>query len=294
MPFQPSYEVPESRHAYTFLSGRTGCLMLHGFLGSPASSRPLAQSLAEQGVTVHCPLLPGHGELPNKLYGVRREDWIAEAVESLAFLRPHCDRIFIMGHSMGTVLGAYLVSQNDDVGGMIMLAPAYQVPSKSIHLLRGLRYVMPWLYPMRFKRLHKLVRERLLDFDPALDIGDPALQAQLPEMTKVPTGAIDEMRKTLDLGRRLWPHVDTPAIIFQGEQDIAVDVDSTRKLFAQLLNADKRLVLFPTAGHELMRPFEPVHVEVWRQVQAFILSHSPVSALEPLAAATKVSEEALE
>lgn len=285
MPFQPAYHVPASRQAYTFLSGRVGCLILHGFLGSPVSSRPLAENLAEHGVMVHCPLLPGHGELPNKLYGARREEWIAEAVEALAFMRQHCTQIFVLGHSMGTVLGAYLISQNDDIRGMIMLAPAYQVPSKSIHLLRGLRYVMPWFYPLRFRRLHGLVHERLLDFDPTLDFGSPEIRAQLPEMSKVPTGAIDEMRKMLDLGRRLWPQTDVPAIIFQGEQDIAVDTDSTRKLFEQLPNADKQLVLFPSAGHELMRPFEPVHRQVWQQVLAFIRDRSSVLAVEPLVTA---------
>ena len=40
MAFEPSYEVPEDRRAYTLEAGPVGCLMLHGFLGSPISSRP--------------------------------------------------------------------------------------------------------------------------------------------------------------------------------------------------------------------------------------------------------------
>ena len=36
MPFNPTYSVPEDRRAYRLDGGSVGCLMLHGFMGSPA------------------------------------------------------------------------------------------------------------------------------------------------------------------------------------------------------------------------------------------------------------------
>jgi carboxylesterase len=248
--------------------------MLHGFMGSPASSRPLAGYLAERNISVHCPLLPGHGELPNKMYKVPREAWIAEAEEALTFLQRHCDQIFLMGHSMGTALSAHLASggnfAGDSFGGVIMLAPAYDVPDGRIQLLRVGRYVVPWIYPLKMGSLKDLAHERLLEFDPSLDFDDPAVQARLPEMSRVPTSAIDEMRKMVDAGRALWPRLDLPAIIFQGGQDIAVGLENTEKLYASLPNEDKQLIVFGDAGHELMRPFEAVHAEVWPAVYEFI------------------------
>ena len=148
MPFTPSYHVPEDRQAYSLQAGPVGILMLHGFMGSPTSSRPLADYLAERSISVHCPLLPGHGEYPNKLYQVPREAWIAEAEEGLAFLKQHCDEIFLMGHSMGTILNAHLAGQNKDIRGMIMLAPAYDVPSRAIKLMPALRHVVPMVLPL--------------------------------------------------------------------------------------------------------------------------------------------------
>ena len=41
--------------------GPVGALVLHGFTGIPASLRPLAEALADAGLTVELPLLPGHG-----------------------------------------------------------------------------------------------------------------------------------------------------------------------------------------------------------------------------------------
>jgi len=270
MPFSPTYDVPEERRAYSLEAGPVGVLMLHGFLGSPISSRPLAQNLADHGISVHCPLLPGHGQLPNKLYGFDAREWLAEAQEGLATLRERCDRIFIMAHSMGNVLGAHLVTQKDDILGMIMLAPASQLPDKRLRLMRFLRYVMPWFYPLWMKRLHPLVYERLHEFDPALDLEDPAVQERLPVLTRVPTAAIDEMRKMVESGLSLWPRLDLPVIIFQGKRDIAVDYRDTEALLESLPNPDKRIVLFDEGGHELMRPFDPIHEQVWPAVLDFI------------------------
>jgi carboxylesterase len=234
----------------------------------------LADYLAERGITVHCPLLPGHGELPEKLAGIHHEAWIAEAEEALATIRCRCDEVFILAHSMGAVLGAHLAAQAAHVRGLIMLAPLYRPPSRLISLLRVLRHVMPWFYPWRVKRLRGLTRERILDLYPDLDLEDPEVRAWLPQATRIPTGAIDEMRKMADRGRLLWPHLTLPVLIFQGERDIAVSLESTEKIYRSLASDDKELHTFPRAGHELMRPFEPAHDDVWPLVHRFIEKRS--------------------
>lgn len=270
MPFQPDYPVSEDRQAYTLEGGRVGALMLHGFMGSPTSSRPLAHHLARHGISAHCPLLPGHGELPDKLYGVQRQQWLDEAEEGFEILRQRADEIFIVAHSMGTVLGARLAMRHPEIRGMVMLAPLFKVPNRALHLLRPLRYIMPWFYPWYLKPLRRLTRERVLDLYPDLDLDDPETQAWLPRATRIPTGSIEEMRKMAAVGRRLWPELSIPAIILQGEKDIAVRPGAARAIYERLGSTDKAFHLFPHAGHELMRPFEPAHVEVWSLVLDFI------------------------
>ena len=50
MPFTPDYPVKPERQAYTEYArigdGHTGILMLHGYMGSPLSSREMAQGEA--------------------------------------------------------------------------------------------------------------------------------------------------------------------------------------------------------------------------------------------------------
>jgi carboxylesterase len=281
VPFKPNYEVKPERQAYTLEKGPVGCLMLHGFMGAPISSRPMAEYLAERGITVHCPLLPGHGELPNKLQAFPRQAWIDEAEEAFTFINQRCEKVFLMGHSMGTVLCAHLASQHKQVKGLVMLAPAFDIPDRRLLAMSVLRYVMPWFYPLKMRSLRPLVNKRILDFDPTLDLNDPAVQARLPEMTKVPTSSIDEMRKTIKMGRKLWPTLEHPSIILQGDEDEVIDLESTRRLYNMLPNPDKKLIILEGAGHELMRSFDPAHKRVWPAVLDFIMQHSSLPVTSP-------------
>jgi carboxylesterase len=274
MPFQPGYSVSEDRQAYTLPGGPVGVLMLHGFLGSPTSSRPLAHYLSQHGIAAHCPLLPGHGELPEKMYRLPRQVWLEEVEEGLVILRQQAEEIFIVAHSMGTVLGAHLANRYPDIRGMAMLAPLYKVPNRALHLMRPLRYVVPWFYPWRLKPLRRLTTERILDLYPDLDLDDPEVQTWLPQATRIPTGAIEEMNQMAAAGRRLWPQLRLPVLILQGEKDIAVRPGAARAVYERVGSADKAFHLFPRAGHELMRPFEPVHAQVWSLILDFISQRS--------------------
>lgn len=279
MPFVVSPEIPPERHAYTLAGGPVGCLMLHGFMGSPKSSRPLGEHLHAHGLTVHCPLLPGHGHLPERLREASHRAWIETAEEGLATLRQHCQEIVLIGHSMGAVLAAHLARPRHAVRALVLIAPLYQPPSRVFYLMRLLRYVQPYVYPLRFKQVDaRLIRARVLDFDPTLNLSDPEVQAWLPQATRIPTAALDEMCKMAHFGRQRWSQVQTPTLVLQGDHDPATQPGATEKLFSQLATADKQLRIFARAGHELMRSFDPAHVEAWQMIVAFIQRHTSLAA----------------
>ncbi|MBP7999117.1 MAG: alpha/beta fold hydrolase [Chloroflexi bacterium] len=284
MPFQPTYSVPPERQPYTKIGGPVGCLVLHGYMGSPKSTRPLAEFLHQHHISLHCPLLPGHGHWPDKLHRISHRDWLAEAEEALAFLRPQCQEIFIIGHSMGNVLASHLITRQGGIAGLIMLAPVFDVPDKRINWMRYLRYVMPWFNPLRSRSLTRLVKERVHDFDPTVNLDDPAIRGKLPQMVRVPTSSMDEMRRMLDVGRALWPRITIPTLILHGGHDIAAALDGARQIHRLLGSQEKQFQLFPEAGHELMRPQDPAHPQVWQHILQFIQDHSqsPGKTASPL------------
>lgn len=285
MPFEPDYDVAEARRAYTLAapnepsaSNRIGVLILHGFMGSPLSSRPLAEYLNERGIFVHCPLLPGHGHYPDKLKNATRKAWLAEVEEAHDFARRQVDDLFIIGHSMGNVLSAHVALKYNDVKGIAMLAPVIDVPDSRLRLVKYARFFLPWYYPHKSKResMQHLVRERVLDFDPSIDFDSPEFQASLPEVSRVPLAGMHEMVSTIEYGRKLWPRLNLPVRIYAGEDDVAAPPENARQIFALLPGRDKEITIFPHSGHELMRPIEPIHQTVWEAIATFILEHTSV------------------
>ena len=289
MPFQPTYDVPESRRAYTFSSPvpdgnrRMGVLALHGFLGSPLSSRPMAEYLNERGYFVHCPLLPGHGSYPDKLRGVSRRLWLAEAEEAYRLARAECDDLFIVAHSMGNVLAAHVALKFGGVRGIVMLAPVIDVPDPRLRMVKYARFFVPWYYPHKSKResMQHLVRERVLDFDPTIDFDSPEFQSRLPQVSRVPLSGMHEMVSIIEKGRKLWPRLNLPVRLHAGEDDNAAPPENARQIFALLPGSDKELHIYPDVGHELMRPFEPIHRTIWESIDTFFSKYTTEPAPPP-------------
>ena len=57
-----------------------------------------------------------------------------------------------------------------------------------------------------------------------------------------------------------------------------IDWANKQKLFGLLTNSDKAIYFFDDAGHELMRPFDPAHEQVWRLVFEFIRERSSLAS----------------
>jgi carboxylesterase len=87
-----------------------GVVVVHGFTGNPIATRPLGQRLAAEGYCVEVPLLPGHGTSVRDLAGTRYRDWRATTEHAVASLARGCDRIVIVGHSMGGTIALDLAS----------------------------------------------------------------------------------------------------------------------------------------------------------------------------------------
>lgn len=111
-------------------SGDVGILAVHGFTGSPAAIRPLAQSLHDAtGAPTSVPRLPGHG---TNLEDMASSTWLqwSEAVDQAADeLRTECEEIVIIGLSMGGALSLHTAAQRTDIVHIGLINPAVYVDS---------------------------------------------------------------------------------------------------------------------------------------------------------------------
>jgi carboxylesterase len=132
--------------AYFHQGNGTGVLLCHGFTGSPASLRPWAEHLADAGLTVSVPRLPGHGTTWQEMARTRWEDWYAEADRSYEELRGQVSEVFVMGLSMGGCLALRLAElYGPGVRGLVLVNPSLAPDTKLFLLAPVLKLVVPSL-----------------------------------------------------------------------------------------------------------------------------------------------------
>ena len=137
MPLMPGAEP------FSHDGGPVGALVLHGFTSSPKSMRTWAQHLADAGLTVELPRLPGHGTSWQDMSVTRWDDWYAETERSFSLLRDRCDHVFVMGLSMGGTLALRLAENRpDDIAGLVLVNPAVHTEDKRLVLLPVLKHVV--------------------------------------------------------------------------------------------------------------------------------------------------------
>ncbi|RKE18688.1 carboxylesterase [Streptomyces sp. TLI_171] len=126
--------------------GPIGVLLVHGFTGSPQSMRPWAEHLAEAGLTVSVPLLPGHGTRWQDLQPTRWEDWYATVETAFEELAARCEQVFVCALSMGCSLTLKLAEKHGDrISGLVLVNPSVRSDNPGTVLLPVLRHLLPTL-----------------------------------------------------------------------------------------------------------------------------------------------------
>src|SRR5918998_5806379 len=120
------YTDPE--HQPFFIdAGTSRALLIHGFLGSPRELRPLAQELADAGVTARGVLLPGFGPDIARLKNVQVEEWLATARAAWEEIREGASHTTLIGFSMGGAVALQLAAEAGLAPDqLILLAPHWK------------------------------------------------------------------------------------------------------------------------------------------------------------------------
>jgi carboxylesterase len=120
--------------------------VLHGFSATPHEQLWLCQALSTAGYTVFAPRLAGHGTDYRDLRRVHWRDWLASGLDAYYSLRQICQRVVLLGHSMGGALALTLAALPEvEVAGVAVLAAPYQLPSRFARWAGLWRFVMPYV-----------------------------------------------------------------------------------------------------------------------------------------------------
>ena len=119
-------------------SSKTGIMLIHGFSSTTYEFKKLAKFLSERNIFVRFENLPGHGTTVDDCNSYQYMDWIKFVEMRFADMASRCDRIYVLGISMGALLAMHL-SVLFPVNGLIAAAPIlkFNKPFK-VHILNRL------------------------------------------------------------------------------------------------------------------------------------------------------------
>lgn len=242
-------EILEGCDEFTLGEGPVGALFIHGFTSSPQNMRAMGDYLAEWGIRVRAPRLPGHGTTWEDLATRRSGEWL-ECVESnFDALKAECDEIFLVGLSFGGGLSLELASRrSNEISGVVTLAAIVFTKDPR-------RFLTPVL-----KRVIKTI--------PGVgnDIADPTLKEVVYD--KVPTRASAELLSTIAKAKAGLPRVTTPLLVMHGRNDHTVHPSNAQYIYDHAGSADKELVWLERSFHVITLDYD--RDEVYSRTADFI------------------------
>lgn len=238
---------------FLYPGGRIGCLLVHGFTGSPYEMRWLGQNLADHGFTSLGVRLFAHATQPDDLKRARRGDWKASVLDGYHLLQSQCDRVFMMGLSMGAVLTLSLAPQLD-VSGLVLMSTPFEMPNK---LAQRLRPILPWL---------SLVMPTMGKGQP--DWVDPDAGEGHVEYPDFIVAAVPQLADQIKEMRGRLAQIRCPVLLMASHSDRSVSIDHSRRILDELGSADKQLIPFERSGHNM--PLDAERQRILEEMIAFI------------------------
>lgn len=126
---------------------KTAVLFIHGINATPRFFDDFAAVLPSD-FSVHSLLLPGHGGTVRDFGHHTAKEWEAHVHSALEELRVNHDRVYIVGHSLGTLLAIREAVRDDQqIAGMLLLCVPLRIWSRPTAWLRNLlRILQPAKY----------------------------------------------------------------------------------------------------------------------------------------------------
>jgi carboxylesterase len=234
--------------------GQPGCLLIHGFTGSPKEMRWMGEYLSEQGYPCLGIRLTGHATRPEDMIRSRYTDWIASVEDGYHLLSGVTDRIYLVGLSMGGVL-SLLMSTKLDVVGVVAMSTPYHIP-----------YDYPaWAMKLASKFMPYQPKSKEV---PGASWFDKEAYAEQVSYPQNPVRSAAELQLLLEEMRTALPSVDVPVLLIHSENDTYVLPENMEHIYSNLGASDKTKLYVTEAGHVVTR--DAAKDQVFEAAKVFI------------------------
>ncbi|MHA1171108.1 MAG: alpha/beta hydrolase, partial [Candidatus Heimdallarchaeota archaeon] len=216
-----SQEIMPGAKPFFYKKGKVGCLLCHGYTGTPDEVHNIGKYLACKGITTIAPLLPGHGTTIEDLLTKTANDWFAEYYYAFNWLEEHCEEFFVCGHSLGGALTLRFAIEHK-VNGIITLA----TPTKLRFLHRTFLAIAG---PIFKNAVHKKKKKEKQDQE----------KYTILCYDGYPIGPANSLRKLLKYNLTRLESISAPILILQGSLDDKWLKKKKKTIFESVSSKDK-------------------------------------------------------
>lgn len=210
--------------------GPVGALVVHGFTGSPVSMRPWAQALADAGLSVRLPRLPGHGSTWQDMALTTWEDWYSAVDSAFGELTERCSDVFVCGLSMGGSLSLRLAElRGDQVRGLVLVNPSVHSENKALVALPVVKHLVKSLPGV------------------GNDIAKPGQEEGCYD--RMPTKALAQLVRGWAMVKADIEKVDQPLLLFRSAVDHVVEPSNAAWILSHVRSADVTERVLPNSYH---------------------------------------------
>lgn len=233
-----------------FLPGNNvGCLMIHGFTGTPKEMRWMGEYLHKKGFTVFGVRLAGHATQIEDLVHSRWMDWILSVEEGVDILKTYCSKVFTLGLSMGGML-SLIAADRFEIAGSVCMSTPYEVSRDwRLKFAKPLSLFIPSIGKGKNETKNKEAAKTHLDYP------------------VYPTRAIAELNRLQTEMHRILPVIKKPVLLIHSKGD-SLSYKNSEQIYNVLTCKDKELVLLEKSGHIITEDIE--RMQVFEKAEKFI------------------------
>ena len=248
---------------------RAMLLIVHGLAEHRGRYVKVVEFFNARGIACCTFDLRGHGKSPGRRGDVGSfDDFVNDAamlIDSLKFTYPQLP-LFMWGHSMGAVIATLAAAERSPkLRGVITSSPPFAAFDKIPWIAA---WMMKWLSRIAPTRMVPLpVKPERLSRDASVGeayIADPLVPKTVT--VRLLVGLSDASARALRATRR----VRVPWLALHGGEDRVAPPIGSQRLIDALQSADKQIMLWPAARHEVHNELEPERTEFLEKIAGWI------------------------
>lgn len=228
-------QIIPTAEPFFFPDGQVGCLLVHGFTGTPKEMRWMGEYLHQQGFTVLGVRLAGHATHPEDMIRTNHTDWLASVEDGFRLLSGAVKHIYLMGLSMGGALSLTAASYLRVRGVVAMSTPYKLADDWRLKYTEPLSKIQPYMPKSREA--------------PGTGWFDAQAWQEQVSYPQNPVRSIGELNQLAAKMRAALPQVKVPALLIHSHDDTYVWPGSMPAIYKELGSAEKEMLWIEKSGH---------------------------------------------